>query len=530
MPRPSSSIALNTPIGFTPDPSTLSYADVAKVIKRRLQRYSLRSIIYIGVNHLTQQHQNKKESLEAMPWLPALVIKLAIEDKMIHLDKGDPCPTEEFYACCNAIWKAKLGSYKNEQEVLLRVRATMHAQLIFQSPETFGFLRWAALISRLDATNPCRSRFESVFCMTPDDFMLAAILLMSQLKTAAPQQPLDLRVYSALPEELTKPLYQLVKLFSKDLSELRVLLQGELHSRREKDKFNCRPESERFEFPWLAKYPLLKLDETRVLAWNPTIFYHGLEESVHIRMSEFSQDYTDSFSKVFEDYVIELIKESGTHPITDKEFKRLGNSSMSAVDALIPSAGGNVFIESKMSLFPDDVLLSDHPQLVKSKLKRIREAIVQGWKVGTLLRSNEIDLSEAKSADNDYLIVVTSRQLLFGNGLQLKQWVDEQFFDQILLDSKFMSPSKEQLSRMPPQNITIISIEEFEQLVGAVKSGNVTYLSFVKQLAKNAINPATATMVAEQVIEKYVEKFYVSEMLNSAKERVLARAETMFNS
>lgn len=83
---------------------------------------------------------------------------------------------------------------------------------------------------------------------------------------------------------------------------------------------------------------------------------------------------------------------------------------------------------------------------------------------------------------------------------------------------------------MPPQNITIISIEEFEQLVGAVKSGNVTYLSFVKQLAKNAINPATATMVAEQVIEKYVEKFYVSEMLNSAKERVLARAETMFNS
>lgn len=280
----------------------------------------------------------------------------------------------------------------------------------------------------------------------------------------------------------------------------------------------------------MAKYPLLKLDETRVLAWNPTIFYHGLEESVHIRMSEFSQDYTDSFSKVFEDYVIELIKESGTHPITDKEFKRLGNSSMSAVDALIPSAGGNVFIESKMSLFPDDVLLSDHPQLVKSKLKRIREAIVQGWKVGTLLRSNEIDLSEAKSADNDYLIVVTSRQLLFGNGLQLKQWVDEQFFDQILLDSKFMSPSKEQLSRMPPQNITIISIEEFEQLVGAVKSGNVTYLSFVKQLAKNAINPATATMVAEQVIEKYVEKFYVSEMLNSAKERVLARAETMFNS
>src|SRR5690606_34520943 len=129
----------------------------------------------------------------------------------------------------------------------------------------------------------------------------------------------------------------------------------------------------RHEFPWLTKYPVLKLDKTRVLAWNSTIFFHGLEESIHIRLSEFGQLYTDSFSKVFEDYVIELIEESGTHAITDQEFKRLGNASMPAVDALIPHAEGNVFIESKMSLFADDVLLSDRPPLVRLKLKRIRE-------------------------------------------------------------------------------------------------------------------------------------------------------------
>lgn len=518
------------PIRFTPDPSTLTYADVAKKIRNRLRRYSLISIINVGLNHLTQQHDNKEEALRAMPWLPALVMKLAIEDEMISMHNGDLCPSAEFDAYCNAIWNAKWRLDESVQVALLGLRASMHTQFIFQRSETFGFMRWAALISRLDAPHSCRILFERVLGMTPDDFMMAAIVLMSQFKKETLQQPIDLRGYSALPEGLTKPLYQLVKLLSKDLSELRVQLQGELRSRLDsKPKRSARQESERHEFPWLAKYPLLKFDKTSVLAWNPTIFSHGLEESVHIRLSEFGQCYTDSFSQVFEDYVIELIQESGTYAITDQEFKCLGNKGMSAVDALIPHTEGNVFIEAKMSLFTDDVLLSDHPPFVRTKLKRIREAIVQGWKVGDLLRSDKIELSDAKSADNDYLIVVTSRQLLFGNGLHLKQMVDEQFFDHILPESNFMSPSREQLSRMPPQNITILSIEEFEQLVGSVKSQKVTYLSFVQQLAKNAINPKTAKMVAEQEFNEYVDKWYIPNLLTNSRDRVVAQVNAVFN-
>ncbi len=506
----------------------MTYAEVAQRIRNRLRRYSLISIISVGLNHLTQQHENKEEALRAMPWLAALVMKLAIEDEMISMHNGDLCPSAEFDACCNAIWNAKRGLDESVQVALLVVRASMHAQFIFQRSETFGFMRWAALISRLDASHPCRSLFERVFGKTPDDFMMAAILLISQFKKETPQQPIDLRDYSALPEGLTKPLYQLVELLSKDLSELRVQLQGELRSRLVSNH-PARQESERHEFPWLAKYPLLKLDQTRVLAWNPTIFFHGLEESVHIRLSEFGQRYTDSFSQVFEDYVIELIQESGTHAITDQEFKRLGNKSMSAVDALIPHAEGNVFIECKMSLFADAVLLNDSPHIVSEKLRRIRKAIVQGWKVGDLLRSDEIELNDAKSADNDYLIVVTSRQLLFGNGLHLKQMVDEQFFDDILSKSNFISPYKEQLSRMPPQNITILSIEEFEHLVGAVKSKKVTYLSFVQQLAKNASNPKTSTMVADQEIRKYVDKWYIPNLLTNSRDRVVAQLNAVFN-
>lgn len=73
-----------------------------------------------------------------MPWLPALVMKLAIEDEMISMH-GDLCPSAEFDACCNAIWNAKRGLDESVQVALLGVRALMHAQFIFQRSETFGF-------------------------------------------------------------------------------------------------------------------------------------------------------------------------------------------------------------------------------------------------------------------------------------------------------------------------------------------------------------------------------------------------------
>lgn len=514
------SIGVKEPLHFTQPFSNLTYAQVAKIIRNRLRRYSLSSIINIGFNHLTKKHENKQRALLSMPWLAALVIKIAIEDKMIHLDIGENCSAEDFEYCCNAIWNSKQMLDESVYVVMLGVRANMHAQFIFQRSDSFGFLRWGALISRLGNEHESRKLFETVFDMSPDEFMTASTLLLSQLKNLDPQTPLDLNNYSNLPNGLVKPLILLIDIFAKDLRGLRSELRKEFESRQELG-LPARPESERYEFPWLVKYPLLKISGSKFLVWNSTILFHGLEEAIHIRLSKFGQKYTDSFSQIFEDYVVELIRESGVNPITDKEFKCLGNASMNAVDALIQNTDGNVYIESKMSLFADDVLLSDRPPLVKSKLRHIRKAIVQGWKVGDLVRGDAIKLKEASQATMDYLIVVTSRQLLFGNGMHLKQMVDENFFDNVLPESQFGLPTKKHLSRMPPQNITILSIEEFEHLVGAVKSGSVTYLSFAKRAAERATDRSTATMVAGQQIKEYFERWYDSELIVSTRERII---------
>lgn len=501
-----------------------TYAEVARSIRNRLRRYNLKSIINIGLKKLARSHSNKRQELLTMPWLVALVIKLAIEDSLVGMEVGEECTESEFVSCCNDIWNSKQNLDVPVQVMLLGLRSSMHTQLIFQNPESLGFLRWSALISRLDRENPSYILFERVFKMSPDDFMLSATLLMSQFKAQSPSQPLNLKIYSGLNEKLIIPFIGVIDIFSKSLVELRKLLKDELRSRLQ-DGQSARPNSEKNEFPWLAKYPILKLDENYIQAWSSTIFFHGIEEAVHNRLSMFGQEYTDSFSKVFESYVIELIRESSVHPITDEDFKKIGNKGMNAVDALIPSKLGNVFIESKMSLFPDDVLLSDKPFIVKRKLKRIREAIVQGWKVGDLIRTEEIKIADAKYAVNDYLIIVTSRQLLFGNGIHLQRWIDEQFFNSILPESRFFAPSEVQLSHMPPQNIVILSIDEFEHLVGAVKSGKTTYLSFVKRYSEIVLDPETSKLLADQLIADDVDKWYVPDLIRKSGEDIQNRVK-----
>lgn len=496
-----------------------SYAEVAVTVRRRLRRYSLNSIVNVGVRYLSKTYSDKREGLMAMPWLAALVLKLAIEDSLIYMEIGDDCTESDFLMCCNEIWNSKQNHDGSVQMILLGVRSLMHTQLIFQKPENIGFLRWSALISRLDAGHPSYHLFESVFEMSPEDFMVSTTMLMSQFIGKSSFQCLNLRNYMDLDERIVNPFVKVVDIFSKNLIELREILKRELKDRISNGE-PARPASERNEFPWLAKYPILRLDEDHVHTWNPTIFFHGLEEAVHKRLSIHGQQYTDSFSKVFENYVIELIRESSVQPITDQDFKEIGNRAMPAVDALIPSKYGNVFIESKMSLFSDEVLISDRPAIVKSKLKRIREAMVQGWKVGELIRNGEVEIPEAKYAKNDFLIIVTSRQLLFGNGIHLQRWVDEDFFNRILPESGFLAPNSAQISSMPPQNIIILSIDEFEHLVGAVKSGDLTYLSFAKKYSEEVLDPNKSKLLGDQLIAESVDSFYVSELMHNARDMI----------
>jgi len=405
-----------------------TYAEAVKRLRRRLRLYSVHSIIDACIEVLDCWRGKGLDELKSAPWLTLLIVKLVLEDESISLHRTQPCPTSLIDELRNDLWNTpRVRERKGSPSLYLMIRSLVHTQLMFQRAESFAFLRWPALISRLPPEHELRGQFEAEFGCDPDTFIVvvfAAYSAVMQGKTFITPDywdPLRPLYGSAIDRFLDR--------FAKGATDLREMLREELHRRiyTEVDgrrtlrpDAGTRPESELVEFPWVSRFPLFRHPSGRLAVWHRLVFARGMDESVHNVLSSLGQTYTDPFSKIFEGYVLELVRDSGMDFVSEKEMKG-GIASRPAVEALVHADECNVFIESKMSLFPDRVLISDRGPEIFMKLRRIREGMVQGWRVGEMLRDGTVHLNGASSAAQDFLLIVTSRQLNVCSGEHFKR-------------------------------------------------------------------------------------------------------------
>ncbi|WP_431101679.1 hypothetical protein [Roseateles noduli] len=135
------------------------------------------------------------------------------------------------------------------------------------------------------------------------------------------------------------------------------------------------------------------------------------------------------------------------------------------------------------------------------KLKRVRQAILQGWRVGDLLRDGSVNLPQCATAAVDYLIVVTSRQLNVGFGDNFKQMFGDDVFERLNPDVVSSAPTDEQILRLPPCHIFVLSIEEFERLVSGVKAGDLNLVSLLEEVAVAITEPGGKRMFFHQMLD-----------------------------
>ena len=507
-----------------------NYTDMVKRLRRRLRPYSVYAIIDACIEVLDKWRGAGLDEIKSAPWLTLLIVKLVLEDKSFSLRGTQPCPTALIDEIRNDLWNTP-GAHEHEgsASIYLMFRSLVHTQLLFQQGESFAFLRWPALISRLPSEHALRGQFETEFGCDPDTFIgvvFAAYSAVMQGNTF-----IALNYWEPL-----RPLYgsaidRFLDRFAKDATDLRKLLVDELHHRiyTEVDGRKTlrpdaavRPESERVEFPWVSRFPLFRHSSGRLAVWHRLVFARGMEDGVHKVLSSLGQAYTDPFSKIFEEYVVELLRNSGMHFVSENEMKG-GVASRPAVEALVRADRYNVFIESKMSLFPDRVLISDRGPEIFMKMRRIREGMVQGWRVGEMLRDGTVHVDGASSAEHDFMLIVTSRQLNVCSGEHFKRMFGDDVIAHINPESNFVGPTALQLDRLPPKNIFVLSIEEFEHLTGAIAEGNVDLISLLKAAALDNADPMTSSMHFDQILSKYVKKWTHSRLIRATRLRIERR-------
>ena len=515
---------------MNPSPAA-TYNDVAMYARRILRKYSVESVCDLALQSFAKFRGKGELELRSAPWLTALLVKLAVEDKQIPLVSTNRCPAEVFDSLRQKMWDVPSLSSRDGSvgAVLLGLRVLLHTQLLFQQKETFSFLRWPALILELPNEHPTRVQFEQVMGMTPTTFI--GMCWAGYAKILTDQSIIPRAYFQSLEPLYGEGVAAFLRLFSRDLrglrQEARVQFEKRLNVARAKgDVTLVRPATEVAEFPWLQRYPLLLLPSGDYAVWHSLIYARGIEDAAHRTLSGLGQAYTDPFSREFEKYVLQLLNDSGLQYRGEDSFKAQHGRDAPAVEAILDLDHGNVLIESKMSVFPDEVVFSDSASMVFTKLLRVRQAIVQGWRVAQILSVER--QPETGVARQNYLIVITSRQLNVCNGEQLKRLFGDSVFEQIASKSKLGALSEQQRSFLPPKNMFFISIEEFEHLCGCVSKGEVDIWSLLSSAADAQTDFSTSVFHFDQLLGKYTKKWVTPAIQLQARDRVEAELVDFF--
>lgn len=495
--------------------NTRTYSEAARYVRNQLRPFSASSIIRIALNKLHSYREDYLTHLQSWPWLTCLIIKLAIEDDAIRRT-GKECSVKAFDNCLNALWDAQAGRDRltAKGNVFLEMRAMLPSQIVFQRLPSWDFLRFAALIDRLDSRHPTRTLFIEKFGMDPHVFMCISVCVLAGVLEGITE--FSINYYSGLDKNYNGAVRRFFDDFARTFDELRFELQKERGDRIKAGE-SIRPIYEYNEEPWLQRFPLLRFSQDRFIVWHPDVFARGLENAVHRRMSDSASEYSLNFSRVFEAYVLEILDSTVKSYLSESDYKKMVGRDRQAVEAVITLDGVNILIEAKLTAYSQMVTISGESGRVWRGLKRIYEAMRQGWSVCSILRKEIPERGSWGAAAENYLLIVTSQSMECVSGEHFRRWFGRDVFDEERLRrARQMVPNAEQLNMLPPSHIVVASIGEYEHLMETVRRGDAHLPTVFRQIAERVSDPQTSFMNLSQFLATNFPTFEGSPVVKAA--------------
>lgn len=449
--------------------------------------------------------------LHALPWSIFLLLKWALRDEHTRLRIGRRVTDEEFMRLRAGVHELVGKDYLAKKPPIYLMMRAHFPQFDFQRPQGWGFLRWPALISRQDANNASRRQFVQELGLSPEHFI-----------------DLAFSVVAALPERkvISRNFFEPLRIaYGASIDTFWYLIAWDLPALRRRLQADERVEpvplrQELYEFPHLKHYPFFRTRGGDFVPWHPMVVARGLEEIVHWRLAQLGSVYTQPFSRLFEQYVCELAQAMSPDCVTETQYEAIAGAGAPMVEAVIPCGRFNVFVEAKMALFGDDVLLTDNETQAFQKTKHVRKAIKQAWAVGKAVRHADPPLPQCASASQDFLLVVTSRELGLGSGDQLVRLYPGQKLDY---------PDEDARRNLPLENVFTMSIIDFERLSTSVKKGRTDLARLLEDAVQRNQNPETSAILFDHFMGSPFENWGTPGLLLQARRASRQRLASAFD-
>lgn len=488
-----------------------------KYIRNKFRKYDAVRLIDSCFQYLHKPTNDSMEEFQKHPWLVLLLVKWILID--VDIDhKGQKSLTQkdliELLQLMRDIGDAVRMPNQYEHYRLF-FRAIAYQQFIYQTSFNQNtFSRQTLLFSDLPPNHEFQTVFKektglSIITFLELSLFTLARFLLEDYKTLNPHW------YSSAPRYSSNEVQLFLSNISTNLIDFQTILRQEDDGQR--------LSSEYYEQTPFISYPLLTNGLNYLCVYSKVLF-RCLEHYVYDTLKNWDANkFMNKFGGIFESYVERSLMYSGQNYVNEKQIKQFYGAEGNQIDFVVSEQSGNIFIDAKGVEMTYLGKVTHASKIVKDKsrnsiLKAIEQSLSVLNKIGTKDAAKEI----LNAKENNYLLVVTFKELHLGNGNTFYEAVAKESIDQI-----FKAYSKN--SKIPLENMYFITVDEFDALCEFVNKKYTTFCEVLEKAKADDIHPSTAKFDFSQHLSTWnfptATPDFVSERLDSLFESITVGME-----
>lgn len=489
-------------------------------VRNRLRKHYPEEIILACIKKLNEKPQDRIQHLRMYPpWRLLLLMKWTFIYGEYLSPYRKSLTLSDFNYLLNLMHNLEgcLRRPSEYENVFLFFRNIAFQQFWLQHELNWAnFARQSILFGRLDKRHPFQERFVEKFGISIPQFIELAIMLMTRF-IMNKEMSVTADWFKPVADKYEAGTIQrFLDLLSRDIDSLKALLM-DTHKPSRKVSY------EAYEKTPLREIPLLKHNQ-KYYPFLPGLLARSVETLIYDALrSEDPADFMAKFGSIFERYVGSSISKMRIRFFSEKDLMRILPGAGKLVDYLLIDKNARVFIDAKGVEMSYLGMVGHQPEVIKDKTKNsVIKGIQQGFETIRRLEDvNAIDGIDIKKAEN-YLIVVTFKDLFVGNGTDFYEYVAKDTLKKLVSQSGGMA-------LIPFEHMYFMSIDDFDLLAGAIASGKIGLAQTLEHAVKADTLPQTKKFTFGQHIYDMYPKAQPPKWLADEGKYILDCSSLRFN-
>lgn len=464
-------------------------------VRNRLRKHLPFEIIAACIKKLNEQPVNRIQHLTMYPpWRLLLLIKWTFIYGEYLSPNRKKLTVNDFNYLLNLMhdFQGSLRLPNEYDNIFLFFRNMAFQQFWLQREFNMAyFARQSLLFGKLENKHPFERMFVEKCGVSISEFIELGMMIMTRF-TIEKQMSVTSHWFRTVADKYKLGAIQkFLDLLSIDFNSLREKLIKEKQPNR-------KISYEAYEQTPLRRTPLLKHD-SKYYPFSVELLARCLETFIYDTLrSDDPNDFMNKFGLIFEKYVGNSVSNTKIKHFTERQLTDILPGEGKLVDYLLIDKNNKIFIDAKGVEMSYLGMVGHEPEVITDKTRNsIVKGIQQGFetakRLGNVERIGEIETGSG----NNFLIVVTFKDMYVGNGTDFYEYVAKETLDKIIGQSG-------NKASIPFEHMYFMSIDDFDLLTSGIALGEINLTEILDHAVKcDALTPTKKFTFKQHLYNKY---------------------------